>query len=77
MAIFTGRPRDEAELTLKRFAGPVVFHPMLCMGETRNPKPHPEGLLEIVGGQMEPRSTTGGRARTRASAPPMPHRPST
>jgi HAD superfamily phosphatase len=49
MAIFTGRPRDEAELTLKRFAGPVVFHPLLCMGETRNPKPHPEGLLEIVG----------------------------
>jgi HAD superfamily phosphatase len=51
MAIFTGRPRDEAELTLKRFAGAVVFHPMVCMGETRNPKPHPEGLLEIVAGR--------------------------
>ena len=51
MAIFTGRPRAEADLTLKRFAGPVVFHPMVCMGETRNPKPHPEGLLEIVGGR--------------------------
>lgn len=52
MAIFTGRPRDEAELTLKRFAGSVVFHPMLCMGETR-PKPDPEGLLRIVGGGGE------------------------
>jgi HAD superfamily phosphatase len=49
MAIFTGRPRAEAELTLKRFAGSVVFHPMLCMGETLRPKPHPDGLLEIVG----------------------------
>ena len=49
LAILTGRPREEAELTLQRFAGPVVFHPMLCMGETRHPKPHPEGLLEIVG----------------------------
>ena len=51
MAILTGRPRAEADLTLKRFAGAVVFHPMVCMGETRNPKPHPEGLLEIVGGR--------------------------
>ncbi len=49
LAILTGRPRAEAELTLKRFAGSVVFDPMVCMGETRNPKPHPEGLLSIVG----------------------------
>jgi HAD superfamily phosphatase len=49
LAIFTGRPRAEAELTLKRFAGSVLFDPVVCMGETRNPKPHPEGLLHIVG----------------------------
>ena len=53
MAIFTGRPRDEAELTLKRFAGSVAFDPMVCMGEAR-PKPDPEGLLRIV--ESEPNS---------------------
>ena len=53
LAILTGRPRDEAVFTLKRFAAPVVFNPMVCMGETRNPKPHPEGLLEIVGRECD------------------------
>jgi HAD superfamily phosphatase len=48
-AIFTGRPRQEAELTLNRFAGNLTFDPMICMGEVTEPKPHPEGLLCIVG----------------------------
>jgi HAD superfamily phosphatase len=55
MAILTGRPREEAEFTLKRFARAVTFDPMVCMGEAR-PKPDPEGLLRIVGTT----SVTGG-----------------
>ena len=47
-AVFTGRPKAEAELTLKRFAGGVVFHPVIGMDEVLNHKPHPEGLLRII-----------------------------
>ena len=47
-AVFTGRPKAEAELTLERFAGSVVFHPVIGMEEVRNRKPHPEGLLRIL-----------------------------
>jgi HAD superfamily phosphatase len=47
-AVFTGRPKDEAELTLNRFAGGVVFDPVIGMYEVKNRKPHPEGLLRII-----------------------------
>jgi HAD superfamily hydrolase (TIGR01548 family) len=48
LAVFTGRPKDEAELTLRRFAGGVVFHPVIGMFDVENRKPHPEGLLRIL-----------------------------
>lgn len=54
LAIFTGRPRREAELTLNRFAPGISFDPVICMGEVSNPKPHPEGLLCIVGSEAIP-----------------------
>jgi len=47
-AVFTGRPKAEAEFTLNRFAGGVVFHPVVGMYEVENRKPHPEGLLRIL-----------------------------
>ncbi|HEY1339475.1 MAG TPA: HAD-IA family hydrolase [Bryobacteraceae bacterium] len=47
-ALFTGRPRWEAELTLKRFAPGLVFDPIVGMDEVTQHKPHPEGLLQIV-----------------------------
>jgi HAD superfamily phosphatase len=47
-AVFTGRPKVEAELTLHRFAGGVVFHPVIGMYDVENRKPHPEGLLRIL-----------------------------
>ncbi|MCX6626620.1 MAG: HAD-IA family hydrolase [Candidatus Solibacter sp.] len=47
-AVFTGRPKAEAELTLNRFAAGVVFHPVIGMYEVENHKPHPEGLLRIL-----------------------------
>ncbi len=48
LAVFTGRPRAEAELTLRRFAPGVLFDPVVCMGEVENPKPAPDGLLRIL-----------------------------
>jgi HAD superfamily phosphatase len=47
IAVFTGRPRDEAWLTLRRFASEVKFDPVLCDGDVACGKPAPDGLLEI------------------------------
>ncbi len=47
-SVFTGRPRLEAELTLRRFAGGLVFDPVICMDEVENHKPAPDGLLRIL-----------------------------
>jgi len=46
-ALFTGRPKWEAELTLKRFAPDLVFDPIIGMDEVENQKPAPDGLLQI------------------------------
>jgi HAD superfamily phosphatase len=47
-ALFTGRPRKEAEFTLKRFAPEMRFDPIVGMYEVQNHKPAPDGLLRIV-----------------------------
>ena len=47
-AIFTGRPKADAELTLNRFANGVAFDPLIGMDDVENHKPHPEGLLRIL-----------------------------
>ena len=46
-ALFTGRPKWEAELTLQRFAPDLVFDPVIGMDEVENHKPAPDGLLQI------------------------------
>jgi HAD superfamily phosphatase len=46
-ALFTGRPKWEAELTLKRFAPELAFDPIIGAGEVENHKPAPDGLLQI------------------------------
>jgi HAD superfamily phosphatase len=46
-AVFTGRPREEATLTLKRFAPGLVFDPVIAMEDVENHKPFPDGLLRI------------------------------
>ena len=45
-AVFTGRLRWEAELTLQRFA-PDTFHPVIGADDVSRPKPNPEGFLKI------------------------------
>jgi HAD superfamily phosphatase len=51
MAVFTGRPREEADITLNRFAYGLAFHPVVGMYDVEQRKPHPEGLLKILGGE--------------------------
>jgi HAD superfamily phosphatase len=47
LGVFTGRPREEAELTLARFANGIRFAPVICMGDCES-KPSPDGLLRIA-----------------------------
>jgi HAD superfamily hydrolase (TIGR01548 family) len=46
-AIFTGRTRDEARLTLDRFASHLTFDPIIGNQEVEKHKPAPDGLLKI------------------------------
>ncbi len=45
-AVFTGRLRWEAELTLKRF-NHEMFSPIIGVDDVSRPKPNPEGILKI------------------------------
>ena len=47
LALFTGRLRWEAELTLRRFAPDLIFEPIVGAGDVPNHKPAPDGLLHI------------------------------
>ncbi len=47
LSIFTGRLREEAEMTLRRFAGGHRFNPLIGAADVTQGKPHPEGLLKI------------------------------
>jgi HAD superfamily phosphatase len=47
LAVFTGRLRWEAELTLRRFAPELRFDPIVGAGDVPNHKPAPDGLLHI------------------------------
>jgi HAD superfamily phosphatase len=46
LAVFTGRLRWEANMTLDRFH-PGIFDPVVGCDDVTNPKPHPEGLVRI------------------------------
>jgi HAD superfamily phosphatase len=48
LAIFTGRMRWEAEVTLRRFAPSLRFDPIVGMEDVTELKPAPEGLLKIA-----------------------------
>ena len=47
LAVFTGRLRWEAELTLKRCAPHLNFAPIIGTDDVTQPKPAPEGLLKV------------------------------
>ena len=48
LAIFTGRPREEADITLTRFAPNLTFDPIVAMEDVARKKPAPDGLLHIA-----------------------------
>jgi HAD superfamily phosphatase len=52
-AVFTGRPRQEADLTLQRFAADLCFDPIVAMHDVKNKKPAPDGLLQIAAAYPE------------------------
>jgi HAD superfamily phosphatase len=47
LALFTGRPREEAWFALKRFAPLLAFDPVVGMEDVQRKKPDPEGLMKI------------------------------
>jgi len=47
-AVFTGRPRADAAITLNRFATGLTFAPVIGMEDVQRHKPHPEGLLKLA-----------------------------
>ena len=47
LAIFSGRLRYEADITLRRFASDVTFDPIVCADDVPKDKPAPDGLLAI------------------------------
>lgn len=52
-SIFTGRLREEAQMTLRRFARHLHFHPFIGADDVTHGKPHPEGLEKIVAAAPE------------------------
>ncbi len=47
-AIFTGRQRAEADVTLRRFAQAIPFKMIVADDDVANPKPSPDGLRMIA-----------------------------
>lgn len=47
LAIFTGRAKFEADVTLSRHAKTICFDPLITDESVSNPKPAPDGLLLI------------------------------
>lgn len=48
LALFTGRPKEDARITLDRFAGKLSFDPIVGMHDVVCHKPAPDGLLLIA-----------------------------
>lgn len=47
LAIFTGRAQYEADATLEKYARGIQFRPLVTDDSVPNPKPAPDGLLQI------------------------------
>jgi HAD superfamily phosphatase len=48
LAIFTGRPRAEVDLTLARFIPSIRWRKIIADGDVANAKPAPDGLIAIA-----------------------------
>lgn len=70
-SVFTGRLRDEAQMTLDRFAGHLKFHPVIGDDDVTHGKPHPEGLLKIAGASFYIGDTVDDARASRAANVPF------
>jgi haloacid dehalogenase superfamily, subfamily IA, variant 1 with third motif having Dx(3-4)D or Dx(3-4)E len=55
LSIFTGRPRNEVAITLRRFVPTLEFNPIVADEDVQNSKPAPDGLQRIANGSPEAR----------------------
>jgi len=51
LALFTGRVRQETDYTLERCRVRKYFRHIVTVEDVTRPKPHPEGLLQILAGR--------------------------
>src|SRR5437868_1683627 len=71
LAVFTGRPREEADLTLRRFAPGLLFNPVVAMEDVENHKPAPDGLLRITNAAFYVGDTVDDARAARAAKVPF------
>lgn len=48
LAIFTGRTREELDVTLSRHANGIAFNPIVTADDIEHSKPAPDGILRIA-----------------------------
>ncbi|MEY2540144.1 MAG: superfamily phosphatase [Verrucomicrobiota bacterium] len=60
LAIFTGRPRAEVDLTLARFIPSIRWSKIIADGDIANAKPAPDGLIAIAAAHSGSRLTYFG-----------------
>ncbi len=70
-AVFTGRLRDEAQMTLDRFARHLTFAPVIGDDDVTKGKPDPEGLLKIPNASYYIGDTVDDARSARAAGVPF------
>ncbi|MBL8236447.1 MAG: HAD-IA family hydrolase [Bryobacterales bacterium] len=70
-SVFTGRLRDEAQMTLDRFAQHLTFRPVVGDDDVTQGKPHPEGLLKIANAAYYIGDTVDDARASRAAGVPF------
>jgi HAD superfamily phosphatase len=48
LAIFTGRPQEEVQMSLRRFASHITFDPVIAAEDVEKGKPAPDGLKKVA-----------------------------
>lgn len=70
-AVFTGRLRDEAQMTLDRFAGHLNFAVVIGDDDVTHSKPHPEGLTKLPNAAYYIGDTVDDARASRAAGVPF------
>jgi HAD superfamily hydrolase (TIGR01548 family) len=70
-SVVTGRLRDEAQMTLDRFATHLVFNPVIGDDDVSKGKPDPEGILKIGNASYYIGDTVDDARAARAASVPF------